>query len=103
VSGYRPAGGTPLTGLAPDFLDTALVWPYAAFALLYGLGLVAPWPRTGGHTAAVAAGGFASLLAAAHWPAVRRLPAPGPLLYFLPGLLVLTLPFALDFYLMFGR
>ena len=44
-----------------------------------------------------------SLIAATYWPQVRRIPAIGPVMYFLPGFALATLPFALDFTLMFGR
>jgi hypothetical protein len=76
---------------------------YALFAFLYVVGLVSAFPRTGWHDALVAAGLLPSLIVAACWPSVRRIPAIGPVLYVLPALALITVPFAFDFYLMFGR
>jgi hypothetical protein len=94
---------TPFAKLGADFFDSAVCLLYAIFALLYVLGFLSGLPRTGWHDALAAAGVLLSMLAGPYWPSVRRIPAIGPLLYFLPGLALATLPFSLDFYLMFGR
>ena len=100
---YRPIAGTPFVSLGAEFMDSAVFMLYIAFALLYAFGFINCLPRTGWHDALAAAGVLPSLLAATCWPSVRRIPTVGPVLYFLPGLALATLPFAFDFYLMFGR
>jgi hypothetical protein len=74
----EPRGYLPFPYLAQDTVDGALALLYAVFAALYGFGCLTFLPRTGWHHAAVAAGGGLSLLAAACWPAVKRIPAIGP-------------------------
>jgi hypothetical protein len=100
---YVSARGTPFVKLGADFLDSAVFLLCAVFASLYGFGFAGFPTRSFRHDALAAAGLFLSMIAAAYWPSVRRIPAVGPLLYFLPGLALATLPFALDFILMFGR
>lgn len=100
---YVPVGGTPFAKLGADFMESAVFLLYIAFALLYVFGFISVLPRTIRHDAFAAAGVLPSLLAGVYWPSVRRIPVIGPALYFLPGLAVATLPFTLDFCLMFGR
>lgn len=98
---YVPAPSTPFAKLGDDFFNSAAILLYVTFALLYAFGFGPP--RTFWHDALAAAGLLPCLIAAAWWPSVKRIPAIGPLLYFLPGLALVMLPFALDAYLMFGR
>ena len=103
VHPYVPAPCTPFVKLGADFMESAVFLLYIAFALLYVFGFLSGLPPTGWHDALAAAGVLLSMIAGAYWPSVRRIPAIGPALYFLPGLALATLPFTLDFYLMFGR
>jgi hypothetical protein len=100
---YVPADGTPFAKLGADFMESAVFLLYIAFAVLYVFGFLSGVPRTGWHDALVAAGVLLSMIAGAYWPSVKRIPALGRALYFLPGLALAMLPFTLDFYLIFGR
>jgi hypothetical protein len=100
---YVPAPCTPFVKLGADFFDSAVFLLYAIVALLYVFGLLIALPRTACHDALVAAGVLPSLIAGPYWPSVRHIPAVGQAIYYLPVLALAMLPFAFDFYLMFGR
>lgn len=97
TSPLPPPRHVPFPGLS------IVVMLYALFAGLYVTGLVSHFPRTGRHDALIAAGTVPTLIIATAWPSVRRIRAIGPVLYVLPGLALAILPFAIDFYLIFGR
>jgi hypothetical protein len=97
VPPHRRSRPVPFPGLC------LFIQLYALFAFLYVVGLVSAFPRTGWHDALLAAGLLPSLIVAACWPSVKHIPAIGPALYVLPGLALITVPFAFDFYLIFGR
>src|SRR5262245_37441246 len=99
----EPRDILPFPYFGQENLPSAIFLLYVLFAILYVPGLVSSLPRTGWHDALVGAAAFPSLLAAACWPKVQRLPYVGSLLYCLPALALALSPFALDFYLMFGR
>jgi hypothetical protein len=103
VHPYCPVDGTPFVRLGAEFMESAVVVLYIVFALLYFFGFASGIPRTGWCDTLAAAAVVPSLLVGAYWSAVRRIPRIGSVIYFLPGLAVAMLPFALDFYLMFGR
>jgi hypothetical protein len=100
---YIPAPPLPPPRQVPFPGLCLFIWLYALLACLYVTGLTSQFPRSGWHDALAVAGLLPAMAVAACWPLVRRISTIGPLLYVLPGLALLTVPFALDFYLMYGR
>lgn len=97
VPPLAPPRPVPLPGLC------LILMLYALLVCLYVTGLVSQFPRSGWHDALAAGGVLPTLIVAACWPSVRRIRVIGAAIYVLPALALAILPFALDFYLMFGR
>jgi hypothetical protein len=103
---YRHMPDQPSTGFPsyPPFPGLCLIVElYAVFAFLYVLGLASAFPRTGWHDAILAVTFCLSCVAWTRWDSVKKIPYIGMFIYFLPGLSLIAVPFALDFYLIFGR
>ena len=84
---HRPPPGRPAFPPYRTRHDsTAIFLLYAAAAAAYALGLAPFFPRTPWHDAAVAAAALPSLYVTGVWPAVKRIPYVGGLLYVLPVL-----------------
>jgi hypothetical protein len=97
---YRPF---PYFDLDQEEVPGFIVLIYALFTTLYGFGLVSFLPRTGWHNALLAAAFVPTCIVCWLWPLTEHIPHAGRLIYLLPALALPLAPFALDFYLMYGR
>jgi hypothetical protein len=72
---------------------------WAVVAFLYVVGLVRVFPRSDRHDAMLAVAFCLSFAAGLCWESVRRIPYIGRVIYAIPTLALIAVPFGLDVYL----
>jgi hypothetical protein len=88
---------TPFPGLC------LLVMGWAVAAFLYVVGLVSAFPRSDRHDAILVSAFCLSFSAGLCWEGVKRIPCIGWVIYALPTLALIAVPFGLDVYLIARR
>lgn len=93
----------PATTPAPYPGLGLLVIAGAVVAFLYVAGLFGAFPRSGRHDAILAVAFSLCFAAGSYWDLVRRIPRVGRVIYALPALALIVIPYAIDAYLIVRR